>query len=114
MTDLKLVEKYEQQQNYIENGINQPCVETSVLQSLYFLYQELLKENSMDMANSIENTISVCEDIARGRAAIAPEAAITPENEDIFAQFYILREFRRLSKKQKSLLIDEMENIRDT
>ena len=82
-----------------------PSLEEAVIQSLYYLYQELLKEDLQELAYIMEATIRDCEN------AICNHFSLSKEAEDILAQFHILRGFRRLSKEQKDFFIHEIERV---
>lgn len=80
-----------------------PSLEDGVIQSLYYLYQELLKENLQDLAYIMEATIRDFEEATR------KHSSISHVGEETLRQFHILRGFRRLSKEQKELFIREIE-----
>ena len=82
---------------------DKPFLEDGVLQSLYYLYQELLKANLQDLATIIESAIVECEKITR------KNLNISEVGEGVFKQFHIMRQFRQLSEEQKELFIFEME-----
>lgn len=76
-----------------------------IVNSLYFLYQEILKENLLELAAIIETTIEDCEQ------GLRKHSAICPQSEDILKEFYILRKFRGLDKKQKEWFVYEIEHF---
>lgn len=77
-------------------------LERGVIQSLYYLYQELMKENQQDLASIIEKTILDCEKVIR------KQFSLSQEEEDIFKLFHVLQKFRQLSKEQKDFLTREI------
>ena len=76
-----------------------------IVNSLYFLYQEILKENLQELADIIEITIEDCEQ------GLRKHSAICPQSEDILKEFYVLRKFRGLDKKQKECFFYEIEHF---
>lgn len=83
-----------------------PCLEEAVIQSLYYLYQELLKEDMQELAYIMEATIRDCE------KAICAHFSLSEQGEETLTQFHILREFRRLNKEQKEYFIHEIERTK--
>lgn len=83
-----------------------PFLEGGIIQSLYYLYQELLKSDMQELTCIMEITIQDCEE------AIRRSFSISQEEESIFRQFHILQEFRKLSKKQKESFLCEIGRIK--
>jgi hypothetical protein len=77
-------------------------LENGLIQSLYYLYQELLKGNMQELAYIMEAAIQACEEIIRNKISISQEG------EEILRSFYILQEFRQLNKKQKEAFVREI------
>lgn len=78
--------------------------EDGLLQSLYYLYQEILKANMNDLAFIMEATICDCEESVRSNFTVSQFG------EEIFKQFHLLRRFRHLNQEQKEAFIREIES----
>ncbi len=76
-----------------------PFLEDGLLQSLYYLYQEILKENLQELAYIVEVAICDCEE------AIRKNFIVSEVGESIFTQFHFLRGFRQLNKEQREVLV---------
>jgi hypothetical protein len=88
-----------------ENKSKKKCLfqEDGILQSLYYLYQELLKAHMQELAFIMEATIQDCEEAIRKNFIISPEA------EEIFKLFHFVRSARQLNKGQMHLFLSEIE-----
>lgn len=76
-----------------------------VVQSLCYLHQEALKEGCEDFASVIQCSIECISML------IEDPSVLSEKSESWLQQFYVLRGFQALSRRQKELFLREIEKI---